>query len=500
MAAATAIAFDDGSRVIRQNATPSRKAASRKRQRTERALERYYEVTSVASEIKRGGYKRVALQFADHCLHEASRVVAALDIKVNGGRGGNGGDGAAGQGGASTRGSLLDASVELFVLGDTSFGSCCVDEVTAEHYGADLIVHFGHSCLSRPSRVPALLAFGKQRLGRARVDEVAKAVAREIRRQQERQRDGEREWRRVVISGDLGISHRLKAVGSALRALLEGEGGSGDESLWDVLVCEAPRLLLPEGEDDEGEGEGEDEGEGEGEDQGEGEGEGEDSSEDDIEARLQERARAIFEEDPFASRGGGGGGGGLLEGARLRRLASGGGGGGSGGGGEDSELVPATAALFSSAFVVFVHRPEEKGEAEAEAESAGERVGEGKKAQRSFSPRLLRMLLRFAHRCERSAGTSFVVCDCRGGGGAKEEVRAYDAFSSRGEDDDGGATEARGAAAAARAQGEGSSGGEETWKLLRRRYGLMLHAARARVVGVLVGTMSVARSRRAIAR
>jgi hypothetical protein len=37
----------------------------------------------------------------------------------------------------------------LYILADTSYGSCCVDEVAAQHANCDLIVHFGFSCLSR---------------------------------------------------------------------------------------------------------------------------------------------------------------------------------------------------------------------------------------------------------------------------------------------------------------------------------------------------------------
>lgn len=31
----------------------------------------------------------------------------------------------------------------MFVTGDTSYGSCCVDEVSAKHLKADAIVHYG---------------------------------------------------------------------------------------------------------------------------------------------------------------------------------------------------------------------------------------------------------------------------------------------------------------------------------------------------------------------
>ena len=38
---------------------------------------------------------------------------------------------------------------DFYILADTTYGSCCVDEVAAEHVGADLIVHYGRTCLSR---------------------------------------------------------------------------------------------------------------------------------------------------------------------------------------------------------------------------------------------------------------------------------------------------------------------------------------------------------------
>eukprot|EP00005_Dracoamoeba_jomungandri_P000731 CAMPEP_0174256640 /NCGR_PEP_ID=MMETSP0439-20130205/5855_1 /TAXON_ID=0 /ORGANISM="Stereomyxa ramosa, Strain Chinc5" /LENGTH=536 /DNA_ID=CAMNT_0015339349 /DNA_START=250 /DNA_END=1860 /DNA_ORIENTATION=+ len=49
-------------------------------------------------------------------------------------------------------------------MGDTSYGSCCVDEVAAEHLKADLIVHYGRACLSPTSRLPVQYIFGKKEL------------------------------------------------------------------------------------------------------------------------------------------------------------------------------------------------------------------------------------------------------------------------------------------------------------------------------------------------
>ena len=39
--------------------------------------------------------------------------------------------------------------------------SCCVDTVAAEHYEADCIVHFGHSCLSLVDKIPVFYVTDK---------------------------------------------------------------------------------------------------------------------------------------------------------------------------------------------------------------------------------------------------------------------------------------------------------------------------------------------------
>lgn len=36
----------------------------------------------------------------------------------------------------------------LYVMADTTFGSCCIDEVGAAHINAECVVHYGHTCLS----------------------------------------------------------------------------------------------------------------------------------------------------------------------------------------------------------------------------------------------------------------------------------------------------------------------------------------------------------------
>lgn len=50
----------------------------------------------------------------------------------------------------------------VFVLGDTSYGSCCVDEIAATHLQADCVIHYGQSCMSATSSLPVIYVFGNK--------------------------------------------------------------------------------------------------------------------------------------------------------------------------------------------------------------------------------------------------------------------------------------------------------------------------------------------------
>ena len=94
-----------------------------------------YEVESVATWSVSRGLSRVALQFPPSLLASSPRVVRALEERASG-------------------------SVRFFVLGDTAFAPCCVDEVGAAHYGADGIARWGPSCLTSARALPAFHALG----------------------------------------------------------------------------------------------------------------------------------------------------------------------------------------------------------------------------------------------------------------------------------------------------------------------------------------------------
>lgn len=94
-----------------------------------------YQTPETCRFITSNQFKKVALQFPDELLPDAVRVSAEIEDKTK---------------------------AKTYILGDTSYGSCCVDEVAAEHVGADCIVHYGSSCLSPCRRLPLLYVFGKR--------------------------------------------------------------------------------------------------------------------------------------------------------------------------------------------------------------------------------------------------------------------------------------------------------------------------------------------------
>lgn len=131
-----------------------------------------YEIRRTVDEIRAGRWKRIALQFPDHMLVDAPRVYEALSRRLKDRRNDQNGAPVQSQTENGTTEDMLatklqdtsmennnDAEERLFILGDTSYGACCVDEVAAEHVDADVVVHYGRSCLSPPSRLPVVYVF-----------------------------------------------------------------------------------------------------------------------------------------------------------------------------------------------------------------------------------------------------------------------------------------------------------------------------------------------------
>jgi diphthamide biosynthesis protein 2 len=134
-----------------------------------------YEIRRTVSEIRTGKWKRIALQFPDDMLGDAPRVCENLKKDLKSERKADATKAiegvtegvakvtveeelevdVAGQQNKSEK----DEEEHLTILGDTSYGACCVDEVAAEHCDAEVVVHYGRSCLSPTARLPVIYVF-----------------------------------------------------------------------------------------------------------------------------------------------------------------------------------------------------------------------------------------------------------------------------------------------------------------------------------------------------
>lgn len=164
-------------------------------QRSDEELNLIYDIERTLDEIKQGQWKRIALQFPDTMLHDAPRVfqllsrglrdvstrqstsIVARDPSASEKASEGGHDGIQNVAhrlqdslhvGETTKeqGQVQEQKVEdayeepqLFILADTSYGTCCVDEIAAEHVSADVVVHYGRSCLSPSARLPVIYVF-----------------------------------------------------------------------------------------------------------------------------------------------------------------------------------------------------------------------------------------------------------------------------------------------------------------------------------------------------
>lgn len=107
-----------------------------------------------ASWIKLKGVKHIGLQFPDELLNISVSVCQKL----------------------------CEQSGEFcFILGDSSFAGCCVDEVAGQRFHIDALVHYGRACLSELSdQLPVLYVFGQLKPAQALNSDRLSGVAQDI--------------------------------------------------------------------------------------------------------------------------------------------------------------------------------------------------------------------------------------------------------------------------------------------------------------------------------
>ncbi|KAF2874454.1 putative diphthamide synthesis protein-domain-containing protein [Massariosphaeria phaeospora] len=199
-----------------------------------------YEIERTVREIREGRWRRIALQFPDHMLVDAPRVYEGLNQglqtarKAQNERSQEAESGTAESGTAEELAATLEetsighedeAEERLFILADTSYGACCVDEVAAEHVDADVVVHYGRSCLSPPSRLPVVYVFTTQPL---ELDPVVDSFTQTYTDKAQK----------VILMADIPYSHHVPRLHMRLQQ-------AGYTNLHPTEIVHSPSSLLP---------------------------------------------------------------------------------------------------------------------------------------------------------------------------------------------------------------------------------------------------------------
>lgn len=190
-------------------------------------LYRVYEIERTAVEISQKGWCRVALQFPDAMLRDAGWVVGALEREtaklaanndperetltqanpltaletdMNTKTTPNSATREEAAQGQEADGTAIKAAPRFYVLADTSYSSCCVDEIAAEHADADAVVHYGRACLSPTARLPVLHVFTKQELD---YDVVIGAFEKEFQ---------DKKDEKVVVMADVMFQEHVRSI------------------------------------------------------------------------------------------------------------------------------------------------------------------------------------------------------------------------------------------------------------------------------------------------
>ncbi|QSZ32289.1 hypothetical protein DSL72_001863 [Monilinia vaccinii-corymbosi] len=127
-----------------------------------------YEISRTVKEIQAGGWKKIALQFSDGMLGDAPRVFQELENRFRELSSEPGPSEIRKEENPSLETDFSNPSAtvaassirhKLYILADTSYGSCCVDEIAAEHVDAQVVIHYGRACLSPTARLPVIYVF-----------------------------------------------------------------------------------------------------------------------------------------------------------------------------------------------------------------------------------------------------------------------------------------------------------------------------------------------------
>jgi diphthamide biosynthesis protein 2 len=194
-----------------------------------------YEIKRTLDEIRIHPWRKIALQFPDEMLADSARVYQLL---ARGIRDFPNGQKESPSERAETATSEdvsrqvseltvgdAETGLKLTILADTSYGSCCVDEIAAEHVEADVVVHYGRACLSPTARLPVIHVFTQESLNHGKVVESFKDAFPD-------------KSLRIVLTADMAYAYHVRPI---YQELLK----EGFENLFAAEIIRDPASPIP---------------------------------------------------------------------------------------------------------------------------------------------------------------------------------------------------------------------------------------------------------------
>lgn len=234
------------------------------RPRSDAELSIVYDIDRTLREIKAGKWKRIGLQFPDSMLPDAPRVFQLLSRGLAGDRMTGTkpqqeekweNQNKQGESKVKVEDRVIDSMADsfsgaldigddndkddeggtteevdskepvLYILADTSYGACCVDEIAAEHIDADVVIHYGRACLSPTTRVPAIYVFTHQELNHLAVIEAFKGLYSD-------------KDEKVLVGADVTYSDHVNAI-------VEKTRQEGYKNVYGTQVIHDPSAPIP---------------------------------------------------------------------------------------------------------------------------------------------------------------------------------------------------------------------------------------------------------------
>ena len=168
-----------------------------------------YEIDRTLREIRVRRWQRVALQFPDSMLPHSARIFQLLAQGLTSAKRpipNNAEPSPRVESRIETLSVKQETlpSVKLTIMADTSYGSCCVDEIAAEHVDADAVIHYGRACLSPTARLPVLYVFTENELDRQAAAETFMSSFPD-------------RTAKVIVTADIPYASHVQAIAKMLR-------------------------------------------------------------------------------------------------------------------------------------------------------------------------------------------------------------------------------------------------------------------------------------------